>query len=201
MQGSLVAEVEAQLRARTELDEAARFASERPLQLPDALPFERMLTSAPERQLAAKESAPAYLRSPIKRDYFEREASNRKIGKAGEELVLHFERWRLLKLGLGQLAERVEHVSVSQGDGLGYDVLSFDSTGEKKFVEVKTTAFSQTTPFFVSANEARFARDHKGQFSLYRVFDFRSAPKLFELRGAIEGHCLLDPSSYRASFQ
>lgn len=46
----------------------------------------------------------------------------------------------------------------------------------------------------------RFARGHQESFRLYRLFDFRSAPRLFELAGPIEQHCLLDATTFRASF-
>jgi len=72
--------------------------------------------------------------------------------------------------------------------------------GRERYIEVKTTGFGERTPFFVSANEARFARDHQDQFRLYRLFDFRSTPRLFELAGSIEQHCLLDAVTFRASF-
>ncbi len=90
---------------------------------------------------------------------------------------------------------------MTRGDGLGYDVLSYEVDGTEKHVEVKTTTFSQTTPFFVSSNEAAFARANRSSFALYRVFDFRASPRMFELRGEIEQHCHLDPITYRATFQ
>ena len=68
-----------------------------------------------------------------------------------------------------------------------------------RFIEVKTTSFGKSTPFFVSNNEVEFARDESERFRLYRVFDFRVEPRLFELAGPIEDHCLLDPHSFRAS--
>ena len=125
------------------------------------------------------ESSPAYLRTPVKRDYFAREAQNRSLGHAGEVFALAFERWRLVQLGVGQLADQVKHAALDEGDGLGYDIRSFDLDGQPRFIEVKTTAFGERTPFFVSANEARFARDHGDRFHLYRLFEFRTAPRLF----------------------
>lgn len=106
----------------------------------------------------------------------------------------------LAEQGAGQLAERVRHVSVEEGDGHGYCISSFEGMVEQRFIEVKTTGFGERTPFYVSANEARFARDHNASFRLYRLFDFRSAPRLFELAGPIEQHCLLDAVTFRASF-
>lgn len=52
----------------------------------------------------------------------------------------------------------------------------------------------------VSANEARFARDYADRFHPYRLFEFRATPRMFELAGPIEQHCMLDPLSCRASF-
>lgn len=161
--------------------------------------FARVRADAPQREHVAREPAPVYAQ-PIKRDYLEREANNRSLGLAGEDFALRFERWRLLQVGAGQLADKVEHVSVTRGDGLGYDILSFEPSGRERFIEVKTTSFGQKTPFFVSANEVRFARQKADQFRLYRLFDFRAAPRLFELDGEIEKHCALDPSTYRATF-
>jgi hypothetical protein len=183
------------------LDEAALSAAERPAQPVLVKDFSKVLAAAPKVDVAAREEKAAYAaRPPIKRDYLERESHNRSLGQAGEEFALNFERWRLVQLGVGQLAEKVEHVSKTQGDGLGYDILSFDADGSERFIEVKTTAFGERTPFFVSANELRFARSRPEEFRLYRLFDFRRTPRLFELAGPIERHCALDAATYRASF-
>jgi hypothetical protein len=119
---------------------------------------------------------------------------------AGEHFALAFERWRLNQFGAAQLAERVIHVSQAEGDGLGYDIRSFETDGSERFIEVKTTSFGERTPFFASANEVRFSRDRASQFHLYRLFDFRVAPKLFQLDGPIDQHCHLDAVTFRASF-
>lgn len=182
------------------LDEAAMAAALRPVEKSEADDFSRVKVEAPRRESVAKEVAPSPFGSPIKRDYLEREARNRSLGMAGEDFAVQFERWRLAKIGVGQLAERVEHVSETKGDGLGYDILSFESDGTQRFIEVKTTAFGERTPFFVSANEVRFAQKEPERFRLYRLFNFRNAPGLFELPGPIETHCALDPTTYRASF-
>ena len=50
---------------------------------------------------------------------------NRKLGLAGELLVLEYERKNLIDAGRKDLAENVQHVSVEQGDGAGYDIRSF----------------------------------------------------------------------------
>ncbi len=197
----LVDEVAAQVARHSLLDEAALSAVQRPAAKVDVRDFSHVNAPAPQRKHQVTEQPPPrYGQAPVKRDYLEREAQNRTLGLAGEEFALSFERWRLSRLGAGQLADRVVHASKDEGDGLGYDIRSFEIDGSERFIEVKTTSFGERTPFFVSANEARFARDQRERFRLYRLFDFRSAPRLFELAGPIEQHCVLDAVSFRATF-
>ena len=182
------------------LDRAAHAAVEMPAQTPELLDFSKVRTKAPAAApLRAEDGTGSYqVRIPVRRDYLEREARNRSLGLAGEELVLAYERWRLIEQGAERLADRVEHVAATQGDGLGFDVLSFETSGRERFIEVKTTAFSETTPFYVSVNELQVAQERREQYRLYRLFNFRLAPRFFELPGAIETHCRLDPVTYRA---
>ena len=98
------------------------------------------------------------------------------------------------------MADRVDHVSQTKGDGLGYDVLSFEADGRERLIEVKTTSFARETPFFVTKGELALSHEAKEQFRLYRLFEFRQSPRLFELSGALSQHCELDPITYRASF-
>jgi hypothetical protein len=196
----LVDEVSRQVIKHRALDEAALLAVQRPASEPSVLDFSTVKADVPARETAVRELAPAYARPPVQRDYLAREAHNRSLGAAGEAFALSFERWRLQQLGAGQLAERVEHVSATEGDGLGYDIRSFEPDGHERYIEVKTTSFGVRTPFFVTDNELRFSRDRAPQFRVYRLFDFRVRPRLFELAGPIDLHCHLDPTGYRASF-
>lgn len=197
----LVDIVRRQVGEHHQLDDLTLSAVERPAVTAEVADFSKVIRGAPRAEPPTlHEDSPAYTRAPVRRDYFAREAQNRSLGEAGELFALHFERWRLAQQGAVQLAERVRHVSVTDGDGLGYDISSFEPDGRERYIEVKTTGFGERTPFYVSANEARFARDHRDSFRLYRLFDFRSAPRLFELAGPIEQHCLLDAVTFRASF-
>ena len=197
---ALVPEVQAQVSGHRQLDDLTLSAVERPAVAADHADFARVLSDAPRAGLTVRETSPAYLRAPVKRDYFAREAQNRSLGHAGELFALDFERWRLIQQGAGQLADQVKQVSADEGDGLGYDIRSYEADGRERHIEVKTTAFGERTPFYISANEARFARDHADSFRLYRLFDFRAAPRLFELAGPVERHCQLDAVTFRASF-
>ncbi len=138
------------------------------------------------------------VRAKIGVDYLALEARNRSLGQAGEQLAAEFEIARLRQLGKPKLAERVELVSATRGDGLGFDVLSFEPSGRDRFIEVKTTAFGKETPFYLTRNELRFSIDHKTEFHLYRLFQFRRDPRLFALNGRLDQTCLLDPTQYLA---
>jgi hypothetical protein len=180
------------------LDQVELAASEQPAVSHSAIDFTKVKAAPPKSAPAVKEPSSDFF--AIRRDYTEREARNRSLGRAGEELVLEFERWRLTQLGESGLAAKVDWVAKTKGDGLGYDVRSFNATGEDKFIEVKTTAFGISTPFFLTSTELRFSELYEANFFVYRVFEFRAEPKLFVLDGSPKKHCLLDPVSYRASF-
>ena len=98
-----------------------------------------------------------------------REAHDRSLGAAGEEFVVRFEVARLAHAGKEGLAGKVERVSETRGDGLGFDVLSFDESGRERLIEVKTTAFN-----------------------------FRKQPKLFCTQGPIDQAFGLEPSQFVA---
>ena len=182
------------------LDQAALAAVQQPAIASAQTDFSNILTDAPTRQHRAAETATTLYFKPVKRDYLEREAHNQSLGLAGEQFALGYEHWRLVQAGQHRLADRVEHVSKTQGDGLGYDILSFDANGRERFIEVKTTSFGRETPFFVTNGELKRSNTAQDQFHLYRLFEFRKAPRLFDMQGAIEQHCRLDPVTYRASF-
>jgi len=104
-------------------------------------------------------------------DYAGRDARNRELGVAGEILVLEWERASLRASGRQDLAARVRHTSVLEGDGAGYDIKSFTEDGSYKYIEVKTTRGPAATPFYMTANELAFAAEHADRYSLYRLFE------------------------------
>jgi hypothetical protein len=135
--------------------------------------------------------------SPV--NYLEREARNASLGLAGEQFVLGFEHHRLWESGARKLADRLEHVSVIRGDGAGYDIMSFETDGRERLIEVKTTRFGAMTPFFATRNEVDVSESRAALYHVYRVFKFEEAPKLFVLSGSLRQVVRLEPVSYRAS--
>ncbi|CAM0999283.1 Protein NO VEIN C-terminal domain-containing protein [Rhodanobacter sp. Root179] len=192
--------VESQLQSNIALQDAVQAAVERPATVASIENPTAIWVPIPKAATQVRESPAGYAArfSPAKRDYLAQEARNRSLGLAGEQFVMELEARRLYAAGMKSLSERVEHVSATQGDGLGYDVLSFEENGRERLIEVKTTSFGELTPFFVSRNELARSETDAESYRLYRLFDFRERPRLFDLPGAIAVHCQLDPVSYLA---
>ncbi len=164
--------------------------------------LDRIRVPAPTREPQSDRiySRPASPREPrLGFDYLAQEARNASLGLAGEKFVLEYEHRTLREAGAKRLAERIEHVAQTRGDGLGYDILSFEPDGRERLIEVKTTGLGMTTPFYASRREVAASEELAEHFHLYRVFKYRVEPKLFVLSGSMRETCLLDPVQYSAS--
>jgi len=199
-QEMLATEVLAQLAANTEIERITETVVEAPAPASRLSPLTTdVFIDAPLRDVPRGIYQRRATASPPRRiNYLERESRNRSLGAAGELFALEAEHRRLWDAGARQLAERIEHVAVTMGDGLGYDIVSFETDGRERFIEVKTTSFGSMTPFFASANEVSTS-DTLTNFQLYRVFKFREAPRIFTLAGSLRESCILDPVQFRAS--
>jgi hypothetical protein len=153
--------------------------------------------SEPAGASTVREAPPRDAKSRV--NYLEREARNRSLGEAGELFVLRFEQARLTHAGQGTLASKIEHTSKVRGDAAGFDILSFEADSRERLIEVKTTGFAATTPFFVSRNQVEVSRRERDLYHLYRVHRFRADPQIFGLQGALPDVCRLEPTEYRAS--
>jgi hypothetical protein len=157
---------------------------------------------APPELREGAEKLPDYLSTLIRKfDPVERDMRNRLLGEAGEKHVMAHEKRFLTLIGRGDLAENVRWVSRDEGDGAGYDILSFTDRGDRKFIEVKTTLGGIRTPFFMSRNEFAFSTSNADDYNLVRLFDFRKGVRGFELRGRIDTHVKLSTETFRAEFQ
>ena len=197
VQGDLRNEVERQLRLDSELDNLMMKSSNSMVGADDFDPELPELVEVPEVILGTAAWTPRI--TGIKRDYVFRDVRNRALGLAGELKVVEYERRRLLLSGREDLARRVEHVAATQGDGLGYDVLSFETSALERFIEVKTTLYSIETPFFVSSNEVAASDFYGNQFHLHRLFRFAKKSGMYSLNGSIRNTCYLAADSYVAT--
>ncbi len=148
-----------------------------------------------------EQQIPARLQRLMRKfDPVERDHRNRSLGKAGEAFVLEVEKQRLLENNRADLAQKVRWVATEDGDGAGYDVLSFDQTGCERLIEVKTTNGAARTPFFLTRNEREFATERPEQWRIYRVHLFAKSPRIFTISPPLEGAVILRPETWRASF-
>jgi hypothetical protein len=129
-----------------------------------------------------------------------RDFRNRALGKAGERAVVDYERARLAALERPDLARKVRWVAQEDGDGAGYDILSFSRNGADRLIEVKTTIGNSRTPFFITRNERALADERPDAFRLYRLYAFHDAPALFRLKPPLERHVTMEAETFRASF-
>lgn len=124
--------------------------------------------------------------------------ADEQLGLDGEEWVVEFERARLRSSGRPDLAEQVEWVAQTRGDGDGYDISSFEVDGSSRFIEVKTTRGGKRAAFIITANEVRASRELGDQFWLYRVFDFDGERRLWMRNGPVDAYCDLSAVQFRA---
>jgi hypothetical protein len=166
----------------------------------DRLDLDTIIEDPPEQIVAPEPGKPWLSRKGRRIDFAERDAANRRLAKLGEEFVVMLERHRLRTVGRDDLALKVQWVAQTIGDGLGFDVLSFDDADEsEKLVEVKATTLGKFFPFYVTVNEVRCSEDVPEQFHLFRVFDFGRTPRVYILTGSLSTHCRLEPTVFRAT--
>ena len=193
--------VEERLSGATDLQQAATAAVEQIIEEPPTVPDVLSILVSPPRREEDKPKLydkPARVRPTARKNYLEIEARNQTLGLAGEKLALEFEHERLWRAGKKDLADRIEHVSHSKGDYLGFDISSFEVDGRERLIEVKTTRFGALTPFFASKNEVEISQSKNGEYQLYRLFNFTQQPKLFVLPGSLRETCSLDPIQFSA---
>jgi hypothetical protein len=202
-QGLLAAEVEGFLDRHPDfLDQLAAAPALNPTQGQQLLApdLDKIIEGPPEKTVAPATTGKPWLsRKARKIDFAERDAANRQLAKLGEQFVIDLERYRLKAAGRDDLAHRVVWASQDIGDGLGFDILSFDDADDsERLVEVKTTGLGKFFPFYVTGNEVRCSEDVPNQYHLFRVFDFGRDPRLYILHGSLRKLCQLDPVLYRA---
>lgn len=165
--------------------------------MPDEASLTEIMVDPPDRM-----PIPTPTWNPTRRlahiDFVARDATNRALGRNGEEFVLEFERRRLHNAGRPELSGRIEWTAQTRGDGAGYDIHSFNYDGTPRLIEVKTTGLGKYFPFCVTANEVLCSEARPVEFHLYRVFNFGTEVQLYLLPGPLSRSCQLNPIQFRA---
>ncbi len=170
------------------------------IQQAPSLDLSQIIVEPPEKIIApGRTDKPWLSRKGQKIDFAEKDAANRRLAKIGEQFVYDLERHRLKDVGRDDLALKVEWVAQTIGDGLGFDILSFDETCDsERMLEVKATVLGKFFPFYVTANEVRCSDDIPDQYHLFRVFNMGREPQIYILHGSLKILCQLEPVLFRA---
>lgn len=104
-------------------------------------------------------------------DYNKQNETNKTIGDLGEIKVLEMEKEFLRDNGKEELAKKVEYTAQEYGDGYGYDIVSYDLNGSKKFIEVKTTTSNKIDGFYITPSEINASNEKGKSYYVYRLYD------------------------------
>jgi len=136
-------------------------------------------------------------------NYIQNNIENKRIGDLGELWVIGYEKRKLIQANKPKLAERISHVAKAEGDGLGYDILSYDLGGNKIFIEVKTTKGNSNSTFYITRNELERSKKEKDFYRLYRVHKFDEETEKAELliiKGDLSNLCEI-PLTYKVNIK
>jgi hypothetical protein len=162
--------------------------------------FESLIVDPPKTNILLEPSV-GYRKNPITTNYLEKEQSSKILGRSGEELIFSYEKWYLLGLGKEKYANQVRWISMEEGDGAGFDILSKNLNGSDRYIEVKTTKLPKETPFYFTRNELMFSTSHSIDYHLYRLFNFEKDVRMFIKIGSLDKICHSIPMTYKGFFQ
>ncbi len=138
---------------------------------------------------------------PVQIDFAALTDERKEIGDAAERLVVQYEQAYLRANGKKSLADSVEHVAHTQGDGTGYDIRSYTLDGKPLYIEVKATRGKASAPFFLTPQEWAMARRYPSSYRLYRVYDLdpeNGRGRFFIIRGRdLDSYFAFEPAVYR----
>ena len=167
----------------------------------ERLPLRRMLEESLPGKIHGREGiSTEEFRHDKAADHSIEEAQDSDLNLAGEMMVIAREKRSLIEAGRADLAHKVRHVAAIQGEYAGYDIESYTHDAQVKYIEVKTTRGPAQSPFYLKPHELEFARNHPGNFYLYRVYEYDeilNAGKLYITSRKIEEHFQLAPTIYR----
>ncbi|USS90814.1 DUF3883 domain-containing protein [Fructilactobacillus carniphilus] len=138
-----------------------------------------------------------YTRIARKIDFTKVQRAKNKTGKIGEFIILDMLTKKANQKGL----KIPEQVSVTRGDGLGYDILAFDAVGNEIHIEVKTSIRKQADGFDITDNEVKESLVENSNYKIYRIYDLNIKTCKCKLKiydgPIIEESFKLVPTSYK----
>ncbi|MEI2695469.1 MAG: DUF3883 domain-containing protein [Saprospiraceae bacterium] len=131
-------------------------------------------------------------------DYEKQSKRLKLLGSQGEELVMNYERKKLLEAGH---VDKVKKVKKITSDSEGYDISSFTEEGMSMQIEVKTTSAKVGQAiFFLSSNELNQSKILPNYY-IYMIFEVLTVnPKLWIIKNPFHpanSSVVLSPVNYR----
>ena len=170
---------------------------------PIVIPSDIKYTSAEVAPHTAPHKTTFNPSTTVRKDYEKEYKNSKNNGARGEQIVMKLEKEKLKNYGKPELAKKVEHVSVTQGDGAGFDIKSFDEKGNEIYIEVKsTTSPDRKATFNISTNEINASEHYGNSYYLYRLYDISNIhehPKYYKLQGNLKDALHLYATSFIAS--
>lgn len=136
-------------------------------------------------------------------NYIQNNIENKRIGDLGELWVIEREKQKLEQANKSKLAKKIKHVAKEKGDGLGYDILSYDINGNQIYIEVKTTKGNANSTFYITRNELEKSKIEQDNYRLYRVYSFDDEAenaKLLIIKGDLSNLCET-PLTYKVNMK
>lgn len=121
-----------------------------------------------------------------KKDYLGSAKKQMKTGLRGEQLVIEYEKQKMIDNNREDLIDKINWVSEID-DSRGYDIESFDFDKQGKeyriYIEVKTTESNEKNAFMITANELNALRKNSDKYWIYRVGKLKNEPVFFKING------------------
>jgi hypothetical protein len=135
-------------------------------------------------------------------DYIENHRKMMEIGDLAEKIVLESE-IDFLRSDYPKLAEKVR--LVSNNPQLGFDVLSFETDGKQKQIEVKAISVNNNTKsFIITRNEISKSKKYSNYY-IYCVTEINSdKPKILRIKNPDfdnNDNFLMEPLTYKITFE
>lgn len=154
-------------------------------------------------ELNKQKTKPKQIMKPVKIDFNKINEAKTDFGRRCEEIIYEYEKQRLKQEGMEEKAEEVIWASKEIGDGLGYDIESFEKrngTYEKIYIEVKGTDKKDTEPFDVTTNEILVSEKYKESYYIYRIAKVNTKnPVFYKIKGAISDKFELTAVKFKAT--
>jgi len=99
-------------------------------------------------------------------DYDRIQKQKDKIGALGEEIVFNY----LKEIAEKNNFKQPKHISKTEGDGFGYDILFFNEK-EEIYIEVKATTKKYSDGFEMTQNEIITSQNKQFQYKIYRIYE------------------------------